>query len=252
MKLPLISCIVPVYNGERYLREALDSIFAQAYPNLEVIVVDDGSTDGTEKVVAAYGERIHALRQSNRGPAAARNLGLGAAKGEFVVFLDADDLWHPEKLMRQMACFRNRPELDICVAHVENFWIPELNEEAKRLQNRRIAKPVPGYVTGALLARKALFDTVGHFNTDLKHGDAQEWFIRAAEQRAVMELLPDVLLYRRLHFSNISRAVNDCFDDHLRIIKASLQRRRRRDGTVKDYDFARGPAKMPDRSSKLS
>jgi hypothetical protein len=74
----------------------------------------------------------------------------------------------------------------------------------------------------------------------LKHGDVKEWFIRAAEQGAVMQRLPEVLLYRRLHFSTISRAVTDAFDDHLRIIKGSLERRRQRDGTVKDYDFAGG------------
>ena len=110
-----------------------------------------------------------------------------------------------------MTRFRDRLELDICVGCVQNFWIPELKEEAERFRNHRIAKPVPGYVTGALLAKKALFDSVGHFNTDLKHGDAQEWFMRAAEQGAVMKLLSDVLLYRRLHRSNCSRVVSDAY-----------------------------------------
>jgi glycosyltransferase involved in cell wall biosynthesis len=234
----LISSIVPVYNGERYLTEALDSVLAQTYRPLEVIVADDGSTDGTATVVSSYGSQIRYVRQDNAGPAAARNLGLNTARGDYVAFLDADDLWHPEKMERQMACFHDRPELDICVAHVQNFWIPELKDEAERFQDHRIAKPAPGYVTGTLLARKALFDSVGRFNTDLKHGDAQEWFIRAAEQGAVMELVPDVLLYRRLHRNNISRAVNDSFDDHLHIIKASLDRRRRIGGLVQAYKFS--------------
>jgi glycosyltransferase involved in cell wall biosynthesis len=233
----LISCIVPVYNGEHYLAAALDSILAQPYRPLEIIVVDDGSTDGTATVVSSYGSQIQDVRQGNAGPAAARNLGLNMARGDYVAFLDADDLWHPEKMERQMARFRDRPELDICVAHVQNFWIPELKEEAERFRNHRLAKPVPGYVTGTLLARKALFDSVGYFNTDLKHGDAQEWFIRVAEQGAVMELLPDVLLYRRLHLSNFSRAVRNVYQDHLRIIKASLDRRRRIGGLVEAYKF---------------
>src|SRR5688572_20501170 len=95
---PTISCIVPVYNGERYIREALDSILGQTYPNLEVVVVDDGSTDATAAAVASYGNRVSYLWQPNAGPVAARNLGLGAATGDYVAFLDADDLWHLEKL----------------------------------------------------------------------------------------------------------------------------------------------------------
>ncbi len=115
MNSPLISCIVPVFNGERYLREALDSIFAQTYRPLEILVADDGSTDRTPYIAAAFGNRLRYLRQDNQGPAAARNLGIRAATGEFIAFLDADDVWHPEKLERQMARFQVRPELDYCV-----------------------------------------------------------------------------------------------------------------------------------------
>ena len=93
MKPPLISCIVPVYNGERYLRQALDSILTQTYRPLEIIVADDGSTDGTAAVVTRYGDQIHYIRQDNSGAPAVRNLGLRVAHGEFVAFLDADDLW---------------------------------------------------------------------------------------------------------------------------------------------------------------
>ena len=242
----LISCIVPVYNGEKYLGEAIESVLRQEIEPTEIVVVDDGSTDSTAMVIAAFGDRVRFLRQMNQGPAAARNLGVGAARGEFIAFLDADDLWRPNKLHRQMERFRDRPELDICVTHVQNFWIPELKQEAERFQSHRIAKPTPGYVTSTFLARKVLFESVGVFNTNLKHGDAQEWIIRAAEKGAVMELLGDVLVYRRLHHSNFSRAVGEALDDHLRIIKGSLDRRRQRDGTVKDYHFASVAAKKCD------
>jgi glycosyltransferase involved in cell wall biosynthesis len=249
-KLPTVSCIIPAFNCARYLSEAIDSVLAQDYRPSEIIVVDDGSTDGTADVALSYKNHVRYLRQANAGPAAARNYGLRVASGDFMALLDADDIWHPEKLRRQMACFR--PGLDICVAHVQNFWIPELKEEAKRFENHRIAKPLAGYCTGTLVARKDRFDSVGHFNERLKHGDVKEWFIRAAEQGAVMQLLPDVLLYRRLHYSNISRAVSAAFDDHLRIIKGSLERRRQRDGSVKDYDFAGGAANKCHHSNKSS
>ena len=229
MTAPLISCIVPVFNGERYVREALDSIRARTYRPLEIIVADDGSTDGTPAVVRGYREPVRYLFQLNAGPAAARNLGLREAQGEFVAFLDADDLWHPEKLTRQMARFQARPDLDLCVAHVQNFWVPELIEEAARYRGHpRLTNAVPGYTTSTLLTRQVLFDTVGQFDWALQHGDSTEWFLRAVEHGAVMELLADVLLYRRLHHGNRTRHLgSNCRDSYLRIVKAYLDRRRR-------------------------
>jgi len=229
MQSPLISCNVPVYNGERYLKEALDSILVQTYRPLEIIVVDDGSTDGTAEVVAGYNEGVRYVWQPNSGPAAARNRGLSLVQGEFVAFLDADDLWHPEKLERQMARFQDRSELDYCVAHVQNFWIPELREEAEKFRDHRISKALPGYVSSTLLARRSLFDAVGQLNPTLGHGDSTEWFLRAAECGAVMELLPDVLLYRRLHQANRSRLLaSQSRKQFLGILKATLDRRRSR------------------------
>jgi glycosyltransferase involved in cell wall biosynthesis len=227
MKLPLISCIVPVFNGERYLGEALESILKQSYQSLEIIVVDDGSTDGTAAVMGHYAGQVRLLRQANAGTAAARNLGLNAANGEFIAFLDADDLWHPEKLERQTARFQTRPELDYCVTHVQNFWVPELIEEERRFRDHRISKALPGYSTGTLLVRRALFDTVGQFNPAIKHADDTEWFLRTSEHGAAMELLPDVLLYRRLHQTNLSRLrASNSRDQYLQILKTALDRRR--------------------------
>ena len=225
---PLISCIVPVFNGQRYLREALDSILSQTYGPLEVIVADDGSTDRTAEFVAGYGEKVQRLWQPNAGPSAARNLGLGAAHGEFVAFLDADDLWHPEKLARQMARFEARPELDLCVAGYQNFWIPELIGEDERYLDPRLRRPTAGYVnTSTLLVRHRVFETVGQFNRELRLAEDVEWFMRAYERGLVVELLPDVLLYRRFHHANVSRTLTAQYPDVLvHLVKASLARRR--------------------------
>lgn len=227
MTFPLISCVVPVFNGERYLRDTLSSILAQTYRPLEVIVADDGSTDGTAASVRSYGAPIRYVFQPTAGPPATRNLGLSVARGEFVAFLDADDLWHPEKLARQMARFQARLDLDVSVTHVQNVWIPELIEEAMRYRNHRRAKPLPGYYTSTLLARRTLFASVGRFNPALWHADATEWFLRAADWSAVTELLPDILTYHRLHHTNISRRMGSANrEEFLRIVKASLDRRR--------------------------
>jgi glycosyltransferase involved in cell wall biosynthesis len=228
MKEPLISCIVPVFNGERYIREALDSIHAQTYRPLEVIVADDGSTDTTAAVVSSYGDRVRYLFQPNAGTAAACNLGLRAAQGDFMAFLAADDLWHVDKLARQTNCFKRRPELDLCVTHVQNFWIPELQEEAERFTNHRISQPLPGYVPQTVLARRSLFETVGHFNTALRHADSTDWFLRVIEHGGVIDLLPDVLVYRRIHQSNLSRRMASASrEEYVELVKATLDRRRR-------------------------
>ena len=237
MANPLISCIIPVFNGERYLGEALDSILAQTYRPIEIIVIDDGSTDGTGELVAQYGDRIRYFRQNNEGAPTARNAGLSAARGAFVAFLDSDDLWHPEKLERQMARFEARPELDLCVTHLQRFWIPQLETERKRFQDHRLAEVLPGYITQTLLARRNAFDSVGNFNASRRVGDPMDWFLRAAEQRVVMELLPDLLVYQRMHESNLSvelgtRAMKPHMQDAiLDVVKASLDRRRSRNET---------------------
>jgi glycosyltransferase involved in cell wall biosynthesis len=244
---PLISCIVPVFNGECYLREALESIFAQTYRPIEVLLVDDGSTDSTGAVAASYGSRLRYLWQPNAGPAAARNRGLDAARGEFVAFLDADDLWHPEKLARQMARFAARPGLDGSVAHVQMRWEAEVAREGERCRGQWRAGPVPGYSTTTLLARRDLFDRVGRFDERRWFGDAVEWFMRASERGAVVELLPDVLLWRRLHEGNLSRLrAADGKDEFLGLVKAILERRRAAGGV--DTGAGGAPAGPPGRS----
>jgi glycosyltransferase involved in cell wall biosynthesis len=225
----LISCIVPVFNGERYLAETLDSIFEQSCRPLQVIVADDGSTDGTAQVVARYGASITYRFQPHSGLPAARNLGLSAARGEFIAFLDADDLWHPEKLARQVARFEARPELDMCVTLVRNFWVPELIQEEQKYADRRYAQALPGWVCPALLARRRLFEAVGGFNLELLQGDDNDWFLRAIDHGAVRELLPEVLVFRRLHQANMSRELLDHTPKALlRVVKLTLDRRRGR------------------------
>jgi glycosyltransferase involved in cell wall biosynthesis len=241
MTPPLISCIVPVFNGERYLQEAVDSILGQTYGPLEAIVVDDGSTDGTRAVVEVYGGRVHYLYQANAGHAVARNVGVAAAKGEFVAFLDADDLWRPKKLERQMACFRERPALDACVTLVRSFWSPEVVSEDRPPDDSRLTQPVPGYRSVTLLARRALFETVGAFNPAMRHGNDTDWFLRAAEHGAAIALLPEVLVDRRLHHANRSRRLAAASQrEYLRILKASLDRRRRAGTAPPPYEFPTG------------
>jgi glycosyltransferase involved in cell wall biosynthesis len=224
----LISCIVPVFNGEKFLSAALDSIYAQTWRPIEVIVVDDGSTDGTKDVVAQYAGRLVYVRQQNAGQAAARNRGLAIAQGEFVAFLDADDLWHPEKLARQMACFMARPALEMCITYEKHFWEKESEEEAQRLatHNHPWARGGLGLVCQALLARRHVFDTVGGFDPALRRGEDTDWFARTEERGIVREILPEILVYRRRHNANLTQA--DARGGWLEVVAAKLQRRQNR------------------------
>lgn len=229
MSTPLISCIVPVYNGERFLSEALDSVLGQTYRPLEVLLSDDGSTDGTPKIAARYSKQIRYLRHANAGPAAARNRGLELAEGDFVALLDADDLWHPEKLQRQMDQFQEIPDLDICVTCFQNFWTSEMAEAEKHQHNHPLLKPWPGYAVPTMLARRYVFtDKVGLYDEQVRHGENTEWFLRAAEQNVHIELLRDVLVRRRLYDNNFTRRdASEHWDAFFRVMKEQLDLRRR-------------------------
>lgn len=227
---PLVSCIVPVFNGALYLSEALESIFAQSYQPLEVIVVDDGSTDDTPAVIARFADRIRSARQENAGPASARNRGIELARGPLIAFLDADDLWHADKLQEQVACLAERPDADGCVTHTQNFWIDELRAEAEQHRDHRVAQPLPAYLASTLTARRSVFETIGRFDTALGFGHSTDWFLRARAHGVVIVEIPLVRYYRRLHHSNRSRRMgHQSREEFLQLVKSHLDRKRGRD-----------------------
>ena len=234
MSVPLVTCIVPVHDGERFLGEALDSALAQTYESLEVVVVDDGSTDGTPTVARTYGDRIRYVRQEHAGPSAARNEGMRVARGEFFAFLDADDLWLPHKTIRQMSRFAARADLDISVSQFEDFWSRGLRAEEMR-PGDDLAGPQSGFRLPASVVRRSVFEAVGPLDPELRHGEGNEWFIRALDHRAVIELLPEVLSRRRLHDANMTRLEADAAREWLpRLAKMVLDRRRRLDPNAPD------------------
>jgi glycosyltransferase involved in cell wall biosynthesis len=226
MEGPLITCIVPAYNVERYISEAIDSILAQTYQPLRIVVADDGSTDRTGEIAAGYGERITYLRQSNQGYPAAKNLGLSAAQGDFIAFLDADDVWHPEKLARQIERFKERPEMDLCFTRYKNFWMPELAEEERRYQGHPLSEPQSSWSISTLLARRAVFEKFGNFHDGTRGIENTTWFLRAAGRGAKIEILTDILMSRRFNQESVTRQ-KGYFENLLPIVKEWRDYRRR-------------------------
>lgn len=228
MSAPSVSVVVPVYNGNRYLAAALDSVLGQSSPPAEVLVIDDGSSEPPGPVLAKYASRVRLIRQDNRGPAAARNLGIQRASGEFVAFIDQDDLWTPGRLARQLQRFALEPGLSICFGHVELFWEPGLEAEARVHQQQTRGRVVPGYTTPAMLAHCESFVSVGPLDAALTFGDATEWIMRAHAAGLRSAMLPDVVLRHRMHASNLTRRRDESKREFVRIVRAHVDRLRGR------------------------
>jgi glycosyltransferase involved in cell wall biosynthesis len=222
---PLVSVIIGAYNAAAYLGEAIDSVLAQTHERVELIVVDDGSTDGTGDLAGSYGDQVHCIRQQNGGMAAARNRGLEDARGDFFAFLDADDRFPPDKLRLQLATFEDDPSLDIVYGHVTEFLSSDLDEASRRLL-REPMHDVPWPTPNLMLVRRESFLRVGPFSTDLKVGIGVDWYARANEAGLRSAVPPIVVLERRLHAENNGIRQRAARPQYLHVLKASLDRRR--------------------------
>jgi glycosyltransferase involved in cell wall biosynthesis len=238
-----VSAIIPVYNGAKRLSEAVASIRAQQHAPLEIVVVDDGSTDDTAAVAERLGGDVRCLRQANRGPSAARNAGLAAARGEYVGFLDVDDLWPTDKLRLQFARFVAEPELDVVLGRIQYLDLEGVEQAPMQFEGPD--NTLSHVHLGSGLFRRAIFETVGVFDESLRFSEDHDWFLRAREKNVRMAILPEVTLIYRRHAGNVTRgkAIGDV--GLLRVLKKSLDRRREQDGDARslapwsDYDDAK-------------
>ena len=219
--LPLVSVIIPVYNGERFLAEAIESVLSQTYPNCEVIVVDDGSTDHSPEIARSY-QSVGFVRQEHAGTAAARNRGIKHSAGEYLAFLDADDLWLPDKLRLQMAELNADPSLGIVSGLVEQFVVPGLEGRFSVP-----AGPQEGYSAIAIVIRRSVLERLGGFHEDAPGAETVSWFIRLAELGIPMRMLTQVIARRRIHGENATlrnRVEKD--RNMMRLLKRSIERKR--------------------------
>jgi glycosyltransferase involved in cell wall biosynthesis len=221
----LVSVVIPVRDGERYLAEAIGSALAQEDADAEVIVVDDGSRDSSAEIAASYGPRVRLLRAPPEGAGAARNRGVEAARGEYIAFLDADDVLTPRSLACRLEPFARTPATDIVWGWARCFRSPDLPAyEASRLQCPD--EPLRARVTPGMLVRSEALRRVGRFSTELVVGEFIEWAARANDAAVVQCEVEDVVFLRRLHLDNHGRKHRDDAGDYVRALKAVLDRRR--------------------------
>lgn len=227
--LPLVSIIVPVYNGAAYVEQGIRSILAQAHRPLEVIVVDDGSQDASAEIAERLGDPVRVHRQPNGGPPVARNMGLSLARGEFIGFLDADDCFTPDALDRQLDRFQARPEVQLVVGLGQYESLQSRSTDTVA-SFAAVGNEMLTLQLGTALFRRELFDTVGRFDEALRYCDDWDWFLRARELGVRLLLHRDLIVHQRLHGGNITRQQQVSQHYQLLMFKKSLERRRARGG----------------------
>jgi len=232
---PLVSIILPVYNGAKYLREAIESALAQTYHSIELIAVDDGSTDTSAEILTSYQGKIRYFRQENRGAAAARNRGIREARGQYLAFLDADDIWSSQKLRRQVAYLRKHPAVKL----VCNRWkewnedepCPSLDEGGGEAERPYL--PHSGWIYNELLLDCIVHTTtvvmdssmvaqIGLFDETLLRGQDYDYWLRASRVTTIDTLDATLSVYRLHAASSIQRPMEQNFPSL--VLEHALQR----------------------------
>jgi glycosyltransferase involved in cell wall biosynthesis len=226
MTSPPVSVIIPFADYERHLDAAVRSVLGQTYAPVELILVDDGSTDRSAALAQAYVPPARYVRRENGGAGAARNTGIAHASTEFLAFCDVDDVWLPAKLERQMAPLLQDPTLDVVFTGVTEFWAAGAAWPPRRSPRQN----VPGALPSAMLVRRAAFERVGPFAEGLRVGEWAEWYTRMREAGLREAWLPEVLVARGLHERNHSFLQGAARIEYCAILRAHVHRQERRAG----------------------
>jgi len=204
-----ISVIIPTYNHANYLKHAIDSVLDQTYPNIEIVIVDDGSTDNTDQVVAEYGDAVVCIKQNNQGLSAARNTGIRAATGDYIALLDADDTWLPSYLVTVAACLDSDPDLG--AVHSGFYFVDEHGDRLPQLgmdtvpDDQMYDRLLDGefFIPSSVLTRRACFSSVGLFDEQLRASEDWDMWLRVAHDYRFAGISEPLVNYR-IHGKNMS------------------------------------------------
>lgn len=226
---PSISVVIPVYNAVRCFPSAIESIVRQNYEPLEIIVVNDGSTDGTKALLADQSSSIVNLEQVNQGPASARNTGIQASNGDLIAFLDQDDVWLPHHLELLLDAFIDDPTIDFSHGNVRIVEYKDGDLDGSGLVRSESSAQ---FLLGAGLFRRALFDRVGMFDVSLRTADDLDWFDRCRQQRVRSTQIADNVLEFRRHGSSLMECDPDPMADRLQMLRKSIRRQRSSESVI--------------------
>ena len=235
---PTVSVIIPVFNGETHLQQSIESVLSQEYKHLDLIVVDDGSTDDTRAILDQYRNQLTSIRQENAGPGAARNNGIRHASGELIAFLDADDLWPRDNLSKHVEVLADNPEVEVLLGMLQCFRAkkfptspavkPNADSTSDFPTEHEFSVPFYSYLFGAAVVRSHVFGTVGMIDERFKMGEDVDWFLRVRESRTKLSNASHVALHYRRHKNSMTNVVSEC--TILTNLKQSLDRRRASSG----------------------
>ncbi len=233
---PLVSVVIPAFNSERFLGQALASVLAQTYAPVETIVVDDGSSDGTVEVARAH-PGITLIEQENSGPSAARNRGFAASSGEFVAFHDSDDEMTPDKLDVQVGYLLENPAVGCVLAEQEliveegaelPFWVEGTKVETVMPPRPPELEDEPMVHPMTMVVRRETFERIGEFDESMRAAEDFDWMLRAAEEKIGIARLSEILLRRRVHPDSLTQNAAASRAGLFRAFKARIERHRAR------------------------
>lgn len=219
---PFVSVIIPVYNGAEFLLDALASIRAQNYAPLEILVMDDGSTDNTKEIAQAQTDVLY-FALEHRGAPATRRRGVDAARGELIAFLDVDDLWSKNKLARQVVLLNENPNVAIVNGYTQLLRLVDAN--ASEWKFEVWGTPQLAFSFGSALFRRTVFEIVSSFDDAQSMTDDLDWFSHAREKNVPMLIHADVMQFYRRHTRNMTNNVDLGKQQLLQMLKKSLARR---------------------------
>ena len=221
-----VAAILPLFNGRRFVRQAIDSILAQQPVPAEIVIVDDGSTDGGVRLLAGLpGLRI--VSQPNAGEASARNRGIRETSAPLIAFLDQDDVWTARKLSLQLGLLGREPSIDIAYGRHRLF----VEDGAPWFRPGLLDRPLAAELPGAMLVRRRAFERIGLFREDMRLGSDVDWIWRAYDAGITSRAIEDTVLLRRMHGANASIDRNAFMDSLLRAARESVHRKRGKAGT---------------------